>query len=167
MKKPLGYKSFLVLALILVVVGCNKVTYVLPINMEEARPSFTHTLKVFNETQDTITLIPPEESDALLLEIAPGQSKKIKFVVIRVAEIGQGSAVEDASSTSMVADSEGYVGMENNEGLLQVEVSPDVVWDYLISLRDCWSNDPQSNQSNVTVDEEPDFTTNLRLCEQI
>ncbi len=166
MIKGIRVKSFIVLAVIIfVAVGCNKVRYVVPITLVEVKPSFVHTLEVMNETQDTVTVIPPEDSDALPLSISPGISEEIKFVVIRVAEIGQTGHQADISATVMVADSEGYVGMENIEGLLQISISGDETWDYLISLRDCWSKIPKTDKNEIKANQEPDLNPEVRLCE--
>lgn len=166
MIKGIRVKTFIVLAVIIfVAVGCNKVRYVVPITLVEVKPSFVHTLEVMNETQNTVTLIPPEDSDALPLAISPGISKEIKFVVIRVAEKDQNGDPIPVSFTEMVADSEGYVGMENNEGLLQISISEDEVWGYLISLRDCWSKKPQTDKTNIKVNQEPGLNPEVRLCE--
>lgn len=156
------------LVVLLVAYACGNKPPNGDITLQKIEPPFPQTLSVKNETQNPITIIPLAGSQDQPIPIAPDDSEQLQFTVVRMAQLDRSGNPVATTWTAIINGVNQYIGMQNTDGLLQIQTPGGETWDYLISLGECWfdNNPPAGVHEIVVIDEEPALgIPALRLCE--
>ena len=162
------YSVLITYLLLIVTFSACKTRTVKPIEPILVPPTYSQKLVVKNSTPEDIFVFPAPGTIGTPLIIQPGNSINLDFIVNRLAVLDEDGNPLEHTWDAEIHDENNFIGMRDPDGLLLIKTKEGELWEYRISLGDCWfQNNPPSVHHQIEIKEdEPDLgIPSLILCD--